>query len=68
MSAMICNKCGGTTNSAVCDWQLKDKMVLECYAKVENGVWVKGCGYDNCDIYTIEGVNELLGKHVNNGQ
>ena len=62
MSAMTCSKCGGQTNSAVCNWRLKDKVVVECYAKVENGVWVKGCGYANCDLYTVEGVDELLGK------
>ena len=64
MRAMECSKCGGQTNSAVCDWRLKDKVVVECYAKVENGVWVRGCGYANCDLYTVGGVNALLGKSV----
>ena len=64
MTAMQCSKCGGETNSAVCDWRLKDKVVVECYARVENGVWVRGCGYVNCDLYTVEGVDALLGKNA----
>ena len=64
MSAMKCSKCGGETNTAVCDWRPKDKVVVECYAKVEDGVWIKGCGYANCDPFTVEGVDALLGKHA----
>lgn len=62
MSAIKCGKCGGLTNTAVCDWSLKPTEVRECYAKVEKGVWVKGCGYDHMDPYMKIGVNRLLGK------
>ena len=60
MPTMTCSRCGGLTNSAVCDWDFKT--VTECYAKVENNIWIKGCGYENCNSYFVEGVNSLLGK------
>lgn len=59
MSEMRCGKCGGLTNSSVCDWNTKDG-VIECYAKFENGKWIRGCGYDNCDPWTKPSINKLI--------
>ena len=52
MSAIICAKCGGQTNTAVADWIdpiREDGKANECYLRVEDGVWVKGCAWDKAD-------------------
>ena len=50
MPVVECAKCGGTTNTAVCEWLepkvRDDGKAYECYAKYENDKWVKGCSYD----------------------
>ena len=61
MSALICSNCGGITNTAVCDYRLVDNFVKKCYAMVENGIWVKGCGYSDCDEWTKPAVDRLIG-------
>lgn len=54
MPIIKCHKCGGMTNTAVCNHLYpvrKDGEANECYAKFENGRWVKGCAYNKaCDI------------------
>ena len=62
MPGATCEKCGGTTNSSVCDYDWVQKKALQCYAKLTDGVWVKGCAYDQCDAYTRPSVDGLLGK------
>ena len=53
MAAITCSKCGGLTNTAVCNWIhpniREDGKAYECYLRVENGVWVKGCSWDKAD-------------------
>lgn len=49
MPTIICAKCGGTTNTAVCDWfspVRDDGKANECYARrnKENTKWERGCG------------------------
>jgi hypothetical protein len=65
MPAIRCSKCGGFTNTAVSNWLepkiREDKKAYECYAKVVNGKWIKGCAYDNCDPYTKSSVDKLIG-------
>ena len=45
MSSIVCAKCGGLTNTAVAMWlpTRADFRAHWCYAKVEDGMWVKGC-------------------------
>lgn len=66
MSALVCSNCGGVTNSAVCDWRIGDNGAVcdECYLKVENGIWVKGCGYNDCDQWTRPSIDRMLGEPV----
>jgi hypothetical protein len=53
MSTIRCAKCGGDTNTAVAD-HLNNKSGEAdcCYARYENGKWVKGCGLDDADEFT----------------
>ena len=69
MPAIECIKCGGLTNTAVSNWlhpkSREDGKAHECYAKVVNGKWVKGCGYDNCDdLYTKPSIDKLIGTSI----
>ena len=49
MPSIICAKCNSETNTA-CSNHLfpirPDGKANECYAKLENGKWIKGCSYD----------------------
>jgi len=66
MPAIDCAKCGGKTNTAVAHWLSPirpDKKAHECYLRVENGIWVKGCGWDNADpVYEKPSLENYLGK------
>ena len=64
MPAIKCAKCGGLTNTAVSDHLgRKDHKANKCYIKVERGVWVKGCGYDDADpVYDKPSLDKYLGK------
>lgn len=64
MPATTCEKCGGVTNSAVSDYDFVVKKATGCYARVENGIWVEGCSFKSCGIYTMPSVKKLLGKSV----
>jgi hypothetical protein len=68
MPVIVCSKCGGTTNTAVCQWlnpMREDRKANECYLKVEVGVWVKGCGWERADpIYEKPLFEKYLGKKV----
>jgi len=49
MPVIECAKCGGTTNTAVCNWFSpirKDGRANECYIRrnKENTKWERGCG------------------------
>ncbi|MDQ5988422.1 MAG: hypothetical protein CSYNP_04182 [Syntrophus sp. SKADARSKE-3] len=48
MSILICKGCGGTTNSATCNYlDNEDMLPSKCYVKWdEEAKPVKGCGYD----------------------
>jgi hypothetical protein len=47
MSILICKACGGTTNSATCNYlDNPDKLPTKCYVKWVNDKPIKGCGYD----------------------
>jgi len=51
MSTIICRNCGGTTNTAVCDWMnSKDDKADGRFAKWVDGKWVKGCCYHRMDL------------------
>jgi hypothetical protein len=50
MPAVTCLKCGGVTNTALCDWLNckknkggEIKYADRCYSKYVNGEWVDGC-------------------------
>ena len=52
MPSIRCLGCGGQTNTTLCDyidhWIETGKMeAVRCYARWEDGQWVKGCGYDD---------------------
>lgn len=55
MISLICAKCKGLTNTAVCnhlDPIRRDGKANECYLRWENDKWVKGCAYEVCDPFT----------------
>ena len=65
MPSIICAKCGGLTNTAVCDWispMRKDGKANECYARrnKENTKWVRGCGKPDGFMRGI--VNEMINE------
>ena len=67
MPAIECAKCGGSTNTAVSNWlepkSRPDKKAHECYLRVEDGVWVKGCGWENADpVYEKLSFEKYLGE------
>jgi len=65
MPTIECSKCGGITNTAVSNWIhpeiREDRKAYECYAKILDGKWVKGCSYDNCNPYLKPSVDNLIG-------
>jgi hypothetical protein len=61
MGIKICNQCGATTNTAVCNWIYSQTDGADgCYLKWENEKWVKGCAYDLADGYTKPFCDKLL--------
>jgi len=62
MPVVTCSSCGGTTNTAVSNYVTKGKDPMVCYAKWVDGVWVKGCGYDDADPYNKSFVDKLINK------
>ena len=66
MPIKICRNCGAKTNTAVCDWiDSKDDKADKCYAKFEDGKWVKGCGYDDCDpTYTKPIIDKIINNNI----
>ena len=72
MSALICEKCGGMTNTAVAERMepyRNDGKANECYLKVENGIWVKGCAWDKADpVYGKPSFERYLGSRVGAGR
>jgi len=51
MPVLTCNNCGGTTNTAVSKFNLRDHTqgASCCYAKYEDGEWIEGCAYKDAD-------------------
>jgi len=48
MPDKTCKTCGGSTNTAVCDYaEHSDLEPRRCYLRWEEGNWVPGCGYDD---------------------
>lgn len=49
MPVLICNNCGGTTNTVVSEFDFRniEQGASRCYAKYEDGKWVKGCAYED---------------------
>jgi len=47
MSAIDCGRCGGQTNTALCNWidhaGEENPKADFCFARWENGEWVMGC-------------------------
>lgn len=54
------------TNSAVSNWWTTADLngATKCYLAVEDGKWVKGCAYDEVDLYTKSIIDEMLGKPI----
>lgn len=60
MSNKTCLGCGGMTNTAVCDYlHHSDWQPRKCYARFEDGRWVKGCGYDEANQMDKQFVDHL---------
>jgi len=67
MASIKCRKCGGITNTALCDWlNSKDDMADECYLTFVNRKWEKGCSYDSADPLEKEVIGHLLKDQENN--
>ena len=52
MPILICRKCGGKTNTAVCDYRnSKDDKADRCFVQFIDATrrWEKGCAYDDTD-------------------
>jgi len=68
MPTIECAKCGGLTNTAVANWIhpeiREDRKAHECYTKMVDGKWVKGCGYENCDSYTKPYIDKLIATPI----
>lgn len=61
MSTKICRKCGGTTNTAVCDWMNSaDDKADGCYLRWVNNRWEQGCSFSEMDRYTKASVDNIL--------
>lgn len=62
MPVVTCTKCGGVTNTAVCRHIVDGKIVppVECYARIKDMRWEKGCGYDNALPHIRQAVDELI--------
>lgn len=63
MPVIECAKCGGITNSACSNfWTTshKDGKANGCYARFEDGKWVKGCSYDTADELTKQITKSLF--------
>lgn len=56
MPAIKCNNCGGTTNTALSEYDFRnmDAGAVRCYGKWVDGKWTKGCAYKTADkLYKI---------------
>ena len=53
MPAIVCGRCGGKTNTALCDWvdNVAKFKAVRCYAKWDRKLqrWVEGCGLKDLD-------------------
>ncbi len=51
MSLIECGRCGGKTNTALCDWVdcIDTGKAARCYARWEKGEWVEGCAANDSD-------------------
>ena len=69
MPSIVCGRCGGKTNTALCDWvdsHIKGK-AARCYAKWDRKTqrWVKGCGFNDTDAdkFSVDfAKNRILGS------
>ena len=63
MSTILCNKCGGTTNTALSDHinsPFKGK-AERCFARWENNKWVEGCAFnDKDDVFMINFAKKII--------
>ena len=63
MPELKCEKCGGETNTAACEYEWKNHKIVavKCYARVENNKWVKGCSEpEQNDMYARNFINSLI--------
>jgi predicted metal-binding protein len=61
MPTIKCAKCGGDTNTAIADHiHNKNGEADACYAKWENGRWVKGCSYNEADDFIKKYVDVMV--------
>lgn len=62
MSGIECAGCGGQTNTALSDWvdSIDTGKAEKCYAKWENGKWIKGCATDKGFMRTF--ADKIIGK------
>lgn len=70
MPIATCTNCGRITNSAtsnyVHDTEIDGKtpkelfIVTKCYAAFVDGLWVRGCGYDEVGLMTHKLLENLL--------
>lgn len=62
MSALVCERCGGLTNTAVADHMFKfqDNRATRCFAKFVEGQWGKGCAYEEASNYEKEMADALI--------
>lgn len=62
MPVMTCS-CGYKTNSACSNyWLEKDKSKMKCYARIVDGEWQKGCGYDEGTNFDRQFADDLINK------
>ena len=68
MASKICRRCGGKTNTALCDWMdSPDEMADRCFMKFVGGEWVNGCAAnDKYERAVIE--RGLLSRRLNKEQ
>ena len=64
MSIIDCPNCGNKTNTAVCT-ELWDKEKARCVAKIEDGKFVKGCGYDVASEFDRNFANKQIKRTQN---
>lgn len=61
MSVKTCRRCGGLTNTALCDWiNSLDDMADKCFVRWVDGIAEPGCAYKERDVVTDRVANRLF--------